>query len=140
MATPDLDEIEKDKDQEKLQYNRIYKTYFNENSKETKGEFLFSSVRYEYLDKMPPFQIDVTSKLYEICVDGYEAKGENRENPEADAVLKKLQALLCSKVIPKQVIVEVSVELFCYIFREFFFMHFNPFLNTFTLNNRTILL
>lgn len=123
MATPDLDEIEKDKDQEKLQYNRIYKTYFNENSKETKGEFLFSSVRYEYLDKMPPFQIDVTSKLYEICVDGYEAKGENRENPEADAVLKKLQALLCSKVIPKQVIVEVSVELFCYIFREFFYAY-----------------
>uniref|UniRef100_A0AAR5Q491 CNH domain-containing protein n=1 Tax=Dendroctonus ponderosae TaxID=77166 RepID=A0AAR5Q491_DENPD len=103
-----LDEIEKDKDQEKLQYNRIYKTYFNENMKKRKASYLFSQVRHEYLDKMPPFQIDITAKVYEVCVEGYVAKEAPPKNPAADAVLKKLQALLCSKVVPNQVIVEVN--------------------------------
>lgn len=103
-----LDEIEKDKDQEKLQYNRIYKTYFNENMKKRNASFLFSQVRHEYLDKMPPFQIDITAKVYEVCVEGYVAPEAPKKNPEADAVLKKLQALLCSKVVPNQVVVEVS--------------------------------
>ncbi|XP_066255602.1 uncharacterized protein [Euwallacea similis] len=104
----DLDEIEKDRDQEKLQYNRIYKTYFNENSKKYKGEFLFSNLRHEYLDKMPPFQVNITAKLYEACVENYAPKPEIGENPEADEVLRRLQALLCSKLVPKQVIAEVN--------------------------------
>ncbi|CAG9770856.1 unnamed protein product [Ceutorhynchus assimilis] len=108
ITSSSLDEIEKDRDQEKLQYNRIYKTYFNESSKKPKGDYLFSNIRFEYLDKMPPFQIDITSKLYEVCVEGYEPRKESTENPEADVVLRKLQALLCSKVVPKQVIVEVT--------------------------------
>ncbi|XP_050299811.1 uncharacterized protein LOC126738492 [Anthonomus grandis grandis] len=108
ISTSNVDEIEKDRDQEKLQYNRIYKTYFNETQKKPKDEYLFSNIRYEYLDKMPPFQIDITSKLYEICIEGFVAKPPPLENPEADIVLKKLQALLCSKVVPKQVILEVN--------------------------------
>lgn len=116
LTTPSLDEIEKDKDQEKLQYNRIYKTYFNENLRKPKGDFLFSNVRYEYLDKMPPFQMDITSKLYEVCVEGYVPRQEFTENVEADAVLKKLQAFLCSKVVPKQVIIEVCIIFFTFRF------------------------
>ncbi|XP_076256729.1 uncharacterized protein LOC143194058 [Rhynchophorus ferrugineus] len=107
-TTSNLDEIEKDRDQEKLQYNRIYKTYFNEKLKKPKGDFLFSELRYEYLDKMPPFQIEITSKLYEVCIEGYVPKITYQDNVEADIVLKKLQALLCSKVVPKQVVVEVN--------------------------------
>ncbi|XP_030747037.1 uncharacterized protein LOC115875658 [Sitophilus oryzae] len=107
-TTSNLDEIEKDKDQEKLQYNRIYKTYFNEKSSRPKGDYLFSELRYEYLEKMPPFQIDITTKLYEVCVDGFQPRTTSSGSAEADIILKKIQALLCSKIVPKQVIIEVN--------------------------------
>ncbi|KAL1501585.1 hypothetical protein ABEB36_006883 [Hypothenemus hampei] len=103
---PDLED-----EQEILQYNRIYKTYFTENGNKSKGDFLFSDMRYEYLDKMPPFQIDIMSKLYVACVDGYVPKAEIGVNSKADELLRKLQALLCSKVVPKQVLAEVKTFL-----------------------------
>lgn len=102
------DDTNKDRHQEKLGYNRINKTYFEEQVKKPKDSYLFSSLRYEYLDKMPPFQIEITSKLYEACIEDYPAKEQGGPNEKADIILKKLQALLCSQVVPKQVIIEVN--------------------------------
>ncbi|XP_060533460.1 uncharacterized protein LOC132706255 isoform X2 [Cylas formicarius] len=107
-AENDSDETGKDGDQEKLRYNHVYKTYFDEKAKKPKGNFLFSEFRYEYLDKMPPFQVEITSKIYQLCVENYTAAPDCQPNDEADTVLKKLQALLCSQVVPKQVGVEIS--------------------------------
>ncbi|KAJ8939346.1 hypothetical protein NQ318_005707 [Aromia moschata] len=104
----DEDDIDKDRDQEKLAYNRINNTYFREQADAPKKSYLFSHLRYEYLDKMPPFQLEITSKLYQACVENYPAKEEYQPNEEADQVLRKLQALLCSQVVPKQVIAEVN--------------------------------
>ncbi|CAH2008089.1 unnamed protein product [Acanthoscelides obtectus] len=105
------DDLNKDRHQEKLGYNHISQTYFEEQKKKPKGSYLFSNFRYEYLDKMPPFQIDITSKLYETSVEDYPVKQEWQPNEEADLVLKKLQALLCSQVVPKQVMTEVNTYL-----------------------------
>ncbi|XP_018568137.1 uncharacterized protein LOC108908554 [Anoplophora glabripennis] len=102
------DDIGKDKEQEKLGYNQINKTYFEEQIKKPVGSYLFSNFRYEYLDRMPPFQIEILSKLYQACIENYPLKEVHQPNEEADLILKKLQALLCSQVIPKQVIAEVN--------------------------------
>ncbi|KAJ8953684.1 hypothetical protein NQ314_007292 [Rhamnusium bicolor] len=102
------DDTDKDRHQEKLGYNQINRTYFEEHAKKPKGSYLFSSLRYEYLDKMPPFQLEITSRLYQTCVENYPVKEEHQPNEEADLILKKLQALLCSLVVPKQVIAEVN--------------------------------
>lgn len=102
------DDTEKDRQQEKLGYNQLNKTYFEEQIKKPIGLYLFSNFRYEYLDKMPPFQIEVTSKLYQACIENYPVKEVHQPNEETDLILKKLQALLCSHVIPKQVIAEVN--------------------------------
>lgn len=67
--------------------------------------------RYSYLDKMPPFQIEITSKLYEVCLENYKPREQLKPNEEADLVLKKLQALLCSQAVPKQVTAEVKTFL-----------------------------
>ncbi|CAG9815124.1 unnamed protein product [Phaedon cochleariae] len=104
----DGDDTIKDRRQEKLGYNQINNTYFEEQTKKPKGSFLFSGLRYEYLDKMPPFQMEITSKLYETCVENYQVKEQCSLGEETDLVLKKLQALLCSQVVPKQVITEVN--------------------------------
>ncbi|KAJ8982041.1 hypothetical protein NQ317_001735 [Molorchus minor] len=45
---------------------------------------------------MPPFQLEITSKLYQMCIENYQAKAEYQLNEEADILLKKLQALLCN--------------------------------------------
>ncbi|CAG9830670.1 unnamed protein product [Diabrotica balteata] len=102
------DDTNKDRHQEKLGYNRINKTYFEEQEKKPKDCYLFSSLRWKYLDRMPPFQIEINSKLYEACIENYPVKEEWPINEEADVILKKLQALLCSQVVPKQVISEVN--------------------------------
>lgn len=73
--------------------------------------YLLAKYRYSYLDKMPPFQIEITSKIYEVCLENYAAKEQFKINDETGTVLKKLQALLCSQVVPKQVIVEVGAFL-----------------------------
>lgn len=54
------------------------------------GEYLFSKIRWPYLDQMPPFADD------------------SKQNGNAtDSILRKLQALLCSQLVPKQVINEM---------------------------------
>ncbi|KAB0791054.1 hypothetical protein PPYR_02854 [Photinus pyralis] len=73
--------------------------------------YLFAGQRYEYLDKMPPFQIEITSKLYEKCVENYVAVDTFAPNEEADLILQKLQALLCSGVLPEEAIVEAKTFL-----------------------------
>lgn len=73
--------------------------------------YLLAKYRYSYLDKMPPFQIEITSKIYEVCLENYTAKEQLKINDETGTVLKKLQALLCSQAVPKQVIVEVGAFL-----------------------------
>lgn len=72
--------------------------------------YLFSEYRYRYLDKMAPFQIEITGKLYEACLDSYKAV-ECRVNQDADVVLKKLQAILCSQTVSKQIVGEVEAFL-----------------------------
>lgn len=59
---------------------------------------------------MPPFQVELTSKLYELHRDGsiketVDFDGETKE------VLRKLQALLCTQVIPPAVLKEVRMFL-----------------------------
>lgn len=102
------DDTNKDRFQEKIGCNQLNNIYFEDIVKKPKREYLFSNLRYEYLDNMPPFQSEVTSKLYETCVENYTCKQQFEPNEEADLILKKLQALLCSQVIPKQVITEVN--------------------------------
>ncbi|KAG5889876.1 hypothetical protein JTB14_018923 [Gonioctena quinquepunctata] len=103
------DNTEKDGHQEKLGYNKLNQTYFEEQTKKPQGSYLFSSLRYEYLDKMWPFQIEITSKLYETCLENNPVTtAQCLRNEEADLILKKLQALLCSQVVPKQVVTEVN--------------------------------
>lgn len=102
------DDTNKDRFQEKIGYNQLNNTYFEDTVRKPKKEYLFSNLRYEYLDKMPPFQIEITSKLYESCLENYPCKQQFEPNEEADLILTKLQALLCSQVIPKQVIAEVN--------------------------------
>lgn len=53
--------------------------------------------------------MEITSKLYEASVaENHRQKEEWKPNEEADLVLKKLQALLCSRVIPKQLVNEIN--------------------------------
>lgn len=73
--------------------------------------YLFSNLRYEYLQKMPPFQLEITAKLYETCVEDFQAQEVFVPSEKSDLVLKKLQALFCSQVVPKQVLVEASTFL-----------------------------
>lgn len=105
------DDTDKDKHQEKFGYNQINNTYFDDSVKKPKEHYLFASLRYEYLDKLPPFQIEITSKLYQTCIDNFTSRDDFPPNDEADMILKKLQALLCSQVVPKQVIAEVNAFL-----------------------------
>ncbi|CAG9861597.1 unnamed protein product [Phyllotreta striolata] len=111
VLSDENDDTNKDRHQEKLGYNQINKTYFEEFVKKPKDSFLFSGLRYEYLDKMPPFQVEITSKLYEACIENYPVKEQWSPNDEADIILKKLQALLCSQIVPKHVIAEVNAYL-----------------------------
>lgn len=104
----DIDETDKDRYQEKIGYSQLNNMYFEDPVKKNNNAYLFAEVRFEYLDKMPPFQIEITSKLYESCVENYPCKQQYEPNEEADIILKKLQALLCSQVIPKQVMAEVN--------------------------------
>lgn len=63
---------------------------------------------------MPPFEREVTLDLYDENDD--EIK-DNRviesttTNADLELVLKKLQALLCSQVVPKQVLMEINTFL-----------------------------
>ncbi|KAI4454775.1 hermansky-pudlak syndrome 3 protein [Holotrichia oblita] len=83
--------------------------YFEEfNVKNSPKEvYLFSNFRHDYLDKMPPFQMEITSKLYEACLKKNCIREAVLENKEADVILKKLQAILCSPIISRQIVVEV---------------------------------
>jgi hypothetical protein len=88
------------------------KPYFDDKSdKKSQETYLFASFRHDYLDKMPPFQVEITSKLYEACLDNYTPKPTWRHNEEADFVLKKLQAVLSSQIVSKQVLGEVGAFL-----------------------------
>lgn len=99
---------DKDSQQEKL--TKSSKSYFDEvcNKKEN---YLLCKYRWEYLDKMPPFQMEITGKLYESCLQNYTSKPQPKANEEADCLLKKLQAVLCSQILPKQLITEVNAFL-----------------------------
>lgn len=100
---------DKDSQQEKCD-KPYYKSYFDESDKKNDG-YLLEKLRWEYLDKMPPFQIEITAKLYESCMENYVVKEAMKANAEADFVLKKLQALLCSQIVAKQLITEVNAFL-----------------------------
>lgn len=76
-----------------------------------KDTYLFERYRYEYLQKMPPFQVEIVSKMYSMCVENYTFETEVKINEEADAVLAKLQAILCSPIIPKGLNSEVETFL-----------------------------
>lgn len=101
------DDTDKDRFQEKVGYNQL-NTYFEDTIKKNENSYLFAAHRFEYLDQMPPFQIEIIAKIYETCVENYPNKEQFEPNNEADFILKKLQALLCSQIIPKQVIAEVN--------------------------------
>ncbi|KAF5303309.1 hypothetical protein FQA39_LY10048 [Lamprigera yunnana] len=73
--------------------------------------YLFINLRHEYLNKMPPFQVEITSKLYEKCLENYVCSEANGTNEEADLILQKLQALFCSKVLPEEAVVESNTFL-----------------------------
>lgn len=79
--------------------------------KETHEQYLFANFRFDYLDKMVPFQIEITSKFYEACLEGYVAKPTFKPNDEADYVLKKLQAILSSQIVSKHALAEVNAFL-----------------------------
>ncbi|XP_017770886.1 PREDICTED: Hermansky-Pudlak syndrome 3 protein homolog isoform X2 [Nicrophorus vespilloides] len=64
------------------------------NNKKAKVVYLFWQLRHEYLNYMPPFNDESATK-----------------SADADLILKKLQALLCSQAIPNQVILEVNTFL-----------------------------
>ncbi|RZC40531.1 Hermansky-Pudlak syndrome 3 protein -like protein [Asbolus verrucosus] len=88
------------------------KPYFDDKTdKKSQELYLFAGSRYDYLEKMPPFQVEITSKLYEACLENYVPKQTHRPNEEADFVLKKLQAILSSQIVSKQVIGEVNAFL-----------------------------
>lgn len=88
------------------------KHYFDDKfDKKSQETYLFGQFRHTYLDKMPPFQIEITSKLYEACLENYTPKECYRPNEEADLVLKKLQAILSSQIVSKQVLGEVNAFL-----------------------------
>ncbi|CAH0548559.1 unnamed protein product [Brassicogethes aeneus] len=95
--------------QDTFSYNHINKIQFQQElkNKKQKDTYLFSSLRFEYLDKMPPFQVEITSKIYETCLENYKSK-DFTPNSEADVVLKRLQALLCSQTVPKPILMEVA--------------------------------
>lgn len=108
----DSDTEDKDRQQEKFKYNRVNKTYFEEANARNKSEtYLFSEYRLEYLDKMPPFQVEISKRLYETCSENCTVTEQRLPSEEADFVLKKLQALLCSQILPKQMMAEVKVFL-----------------------------
>ncbi|KRT79408.1 hypothetical protein AMK59_8468 [Oryctes borbonicus] len=98
-----FDEDNKEESAEKRQ------PYFEEiNAKNCQKEsYLFSNFRHDYLDKMPPFQMEITSKLYEACFKQNFPRETVLENKEADRILRKLQAILCSPIVSKQVVIEV---------------------------------
>ncbi|XP_064214386.1 BLOC-2 complex member HPS3 isoform X2 [Tribolium castaneum] len=87
------------------------KYYFDDKLDKNSENYLFSQFRFSYLDKMPPFQIEITSKLYEACLESYTPKDNYRPSDEADLVLKKLQAILSSQIVSKQVLGEVGAFL-----------------------------
>lgn len=88
------------------------KAYFDDRTdKKSQENYLFATFRYDYLDKMPPFQVEITSKLYEACLENYTPKQNFKPNEEADLVLKKLQAILSSQIVSKQVLSEVGTFL-----------------------------
>lgn len=86
--------------------------FFQETETRRKSEgYVLAKYRHEYLDKMPPFQVEITAKLYEACTENFVPKECSKTNEEADLVLKKLQALLCSGAIPKQLVSDVNAFL-----------------------------
>ncbi|XP_044762835.1 uncharacterized protein LOC123319874 isoform X2 [Coccinella septempunctata] len=76
-----------------------------------KDAYLFERCRYEYLQKMPPFQVEIVSKMYSMCLENHNDEKEIAVNDEADGILVKLQAILCSPVVPKGLNSEVETFL-----------------------------
>lgn len=85
--------------------------FFPDKNEQRKEDYLFADLRYEYLDRMPPFQVEITSKLYETCIEHYTSKEICTPNKIADIILQKLQAVLCSKVVSDEVITEAHTFL-----------------------------
>lgn len=109
------DENEKDNDKEK--FNDANVIFENQNKKEIET-YLFANLRYEYLDKMPPFEASfITIEMYEE--DHHQQQQQQQQNSDCstsmnhqmEMILKKLQALLCSQTIPKQVLLEINAFL-----------------------------
>lgn len=99
---------------ENIENNEKGKNYidilFEDKVKKEIGTYLFANVRYEYLDKMPPFESVETTFYEQDRSDGKtsELVESTTKNAELKLVLKKLQALLSSQTIPKQVLMEVN--------------------------------
>lgn len=73
-------------------------------------KYLFSDLRHKYLDYMPPFQVELTTKLYELHRDGA-VKETSEFDLATKEVLRKLQALLCTQAMPATVVKEVRTFL-----------------------------
>lgn len=99
-----LDQDIKEDNTEKNQQPYFEELNIKNSPKET---YLFSNFRHDYLNKMPPFQMEITSKLYEACLKKNCIREAILENKEADGILRKLQAILCSPITSRQIIVEV---------------------------------
>lgn len=106
-----VEDFEKDKDTSLR--NDEKECYLEDRrSSKTVQSYILSKYRYNYLDKMPPFQMEITSKMYETYVDNYKTRqSANSSCPESDVTLAKLQAILCSPVITKNITSEVNTFL-----------------------------
>lgn len=60
-----------------------------------KDTYLFERCRYEYLKKMPPFQVEIVSKMYSMCVENH-TDTEIVVNDEADSIVGKTYAITYS--------------------------------------------
>lgn len=89
------------------------KVFHHENARKDKkhnkfNEILFNDLRHDYLNKMPPFQVNITSKLYETCVNNYIDKELFMPNKRSDLILHKLQALMCSRIVSRDILLEAN--------------------------------
>ncbi|KAL3270567.1 hypothetical protein HHI36_021104 [Cryptolaemus montrouzieri] len=106
------DTDDKEQDTNQLNSSQTNSVFFDDkNCLEVEEAFLFEKYKYEYLKRMPPFQIEIVSKMYSMCLEDYPTKEDAIVNEEADVVLAKLQAILCSPVISKNIIAEVDTFL-----------------------------
>lgn len=91
---------------------------FEDKIKKEIGTYLFANLRHEYLDIMPPFQLEITKGLYDVDdeddVNNYKTNAIvecTTKNADLKLTLKKLQALLSCQIVPKQVMIEINTFL-----------------------------